>query len=650
VRSPRFLGAIVFLFALTLPADVMAQLTRPPAGADSSMSAIGKIIVRVRGAGGASLPGFASVRLYSNFSSFSQTSSSLDNSQAVFGSVPIGEYQVEVRAPGYRDTIEVASLLTPNSSTYVFVDLLPEGPPGAAVQPDGPPLLSPKAQKELEAAAAALRLGDIKLAQKLLDKAQKMAPGHPDVYYLQALLFIRMGDTPQGRASLERAVNIYPNHAAAQSMLGALLYNLSEYPAAITALEKAVQLEPQSWQAHRSLALCYLNEKSWEKARAHVERALETSGNKAPELRLLFARVLMAMREFEKAKVQVREFQVGNPGHPDLPEANRLMAALKREERPPQESPSTQAAAKSPAPGASKSSADSHPELFAPPAGTANRGGLAVDVEAALPEPGRAGSGRWAPPAVDEALPLYNGNVSCSLPAVLAGAGRRATSLAGNLERISASERIENADLDGNGNRRNVQVGQFNYLVSIIEVRPGFLAVEEDRRPLHQETLSTSLLSRGLGALALIFHPYYAEDFEMRCEGLTEWHGQAAWSVYFRQRADRPSRVRSYSVGQGRHVIPLKGRALISSNSFQVLRMETDLVEPVKPIQLELEHLIIEYGPVDFKTRTTRLWLPLNAQLYRMIKGKRHFTEHSFSNYMIFSVDLTHREGVDKKP
>jgi len=650
VRSPRFFAAIVFLFALALPAAVMAQLSRPSAGADASSSANGKIIVRVRGTGGASLPGFASIRLYSNFTSFSQTASSLDNSQVVFANVGMGEYLVEVRATGYKDATEAASLITPETSTYVFVELLPEGPPGAAVQPDGPPLLAPKAQKELEAAAAALRAGDIKEAQKRLEKAQKLAPGHPDVSYLWALLYIRMENLAQARAALERTVNIYPNHAAAQSMLGALLYNLSEYPAAITALEKAVHLEPQSWQAHRALALCYLSEKSLEKARAHVERALETSGNKAPELRLLLARVLTAMRQFEKAKAQVREFQVGNPGHPDLPEANRLMAALKREERPAQESANTQAAATSPAPGASKSSADSHPELITPPAGTGNRVGLALDVKAALPEASRAGSGRWAPPAVDAAPPTYSGNVSCSLPAVLAGAGSRATALAANLERISASERIENADVDGNGNRRNIQVGQFNYLVSITEVRPGFLAVEEDRRPLNQETVSPSLQSRGLGALALIFHPYYAIDFEMRCEGLTEWHGQAAWSVYFKQRADRSSRVRSYTVGQGRFVIPLKGRALISSNSFQVLRMETDLVEPVKPIQLELEHLIIEYGPVEFKTRSTRLWLPLNAQLYRMINGKRHFTGHSFSDYMIFSVDLTHREGENKKP
>jgi len=650
VRCLRFFGALVFLSALTLPAPVRAQLLPPSGSVNNSIPAIGKIIVRVRGSGGASLAGFASIRLYSNFSSFSQTAASLDSSQAVFTGVPVGEYQVEVRATGYKDAIESASLITPETSTYVFVDLLPEGPPGPAVQPDGPPLLSPKAQKELEAAAAALRAGDTKQAQKRLEKTQKMAPGHPDVYYLWALLYIRMENMVQARASLERTVNIYPNHAAAQSMLGTLLYNLSEFPAAIAALEKAVQLEPQSWQAHRSLAFCYVREKSLEKARAHMERALETSGKKAPELRLQLARVLLDMKQLEKAKEQVREFQVGNPGHPDLPEANRLLAALKQQEKPARESVNGQAAATSPASGASRSPAASIPALSTPPAGAENRSGLPVDVIAALPENSRAGSGHWAPPAVDAAPPTYTGNVACSLPAVLAGAGSRAKSLAGNLERISASERIENADLDGNGNRRNVQVGQFNYLVSITEVRPGFLAVEEDRRPLNAETVSPSLQSKGLGALALVFHPYYAVDFEMQCEGLTEWKGQAAWSVYFKQRADRPARVRSYTVAQGRFAIPLKGRALISSSSFQVLRLETDLVEPVKPIQLELEHLIIEYGPVDFKTRSTRLWLPLNAQLYQMFNGKRHFTGHSFSDYMIFSVDLTHREGENKKP
>ncbi len=646
--SPRFLSAIIFLLALTLPADVLAQLTRPPANPEDPNPAIpglGKVVVRVRGAGGASMPGFASVRLYSNFTSFSQTSSSLDNSQAVFGSVPIGEYQIEVRAPGYKDAMEAASLLTPGSSTYVFVDLRPEGAPGAAVQPAGPPLLSPKAQKEIEAAVTALRSGDLKLAQEHLDKAQKMAPSHPDVYYLYGLLYIRMGNTAQARAALERTVNLYPEHAAAQSTLGTLLYSLAEYRAAVTALEKAVQLQPQSWQSHRALALCYLSEKSLEKARAHVERALELSGNKAPEMRLLLARVLIAMQQFEKAQEQVTEFLVGNPGHPDLPEANRLMAELKREKGPVQEPTGSQAVATPSAVG--KPPADSRLEGGSPPASASkpNRSGLRVDVEPDLPI-----TGRWAPPAVDDALPVVNGNVSCSLNAVMAGAGRGATLLVGNLERISASERIEYADLDGNGNRRNVQIRQFTYIVSISETRPGFLAVEEDRRPLNPATVSPSLQSRGLGALALIFHPFYAKDFEMRCEGLTEWHGQAAWSVHFIQRADRPSRVRTYYVGGNRFVIPLKGRAMISANSFQVLRMETDLVQPVKPIQLELEHLIIEYGPVDFKTRSARLWLPLSAKLYRMSKGKRQFTEHNFSDYMIFSVDASHREGENKKP
>jgi len=110
VRCLRFFGALVFLSALTLPAAVKAQLSQS-SSANNAIPAIGKIIVRVRGTGGASMAGFASIRLYSNFSSFSQTAASLDSSQAVFTGVPVGEYQVEVRATGFKDAIGYAIMI-----------------------------------------------------------------------------------------------------------------------------------------------------------------------------------------------------------------------------------------------------------------------------------------------------------------------------------------------------------------------------------------------------------------------------------------------------------------------------------------------------------------------------------------------------------
>ncbi len=157
-------------------------------------------------------------------------------------------------------------------------------------------------------------------------------------------------------------------------------------------------------------------------------------------------------------------------------------------------------------------------------------------------------------------------------------------------------------------------------------------------------------MSNGLGAMALVFHPYYVKDYEMRCEGLTEMHGQAAWSVYFKQRADKPSRIRSYTLQDRSYNVPLKGRAWIAANNFQVLRIETELVEPMKGLRLENEHITIEYKPVDFKSRKVRLWLPANAEMYAFFRGHRFLHHHSIADFQVFAVDVSHKTGEEKKP
>jgi hypothetical protein len=101
--------------------------------------------------------------------------------------------------------------------------------------------------------------------------------------------------------------------------------------------------------------------------------------------------------------------------------------------------------------------------------------------------------------------------------------------------------------------------------------------------------------------LALIFHPYLREDFRMSCEGLGEWHGQATWLMHFRQRQDRPSRFADYVVGTQRYPMKLKRRAWITTNNFEIVRIESDLASPVP--QLAVQHQIAEYGPVRFREK-----------------------------------------------
>jgi hypothetical protein len=143
----------------------------------------------------------------------------------------------------------------------------------------------------------------------------------------------------------------------------------------------------------------------------------------------------------------------------------------------------------------------------------------------------------------------------------------------------------------------------------------------------------------------LIFHPYNALNFEMTCEGLTHWNGKPAWQVHFRQRPDKPNTMRAYRLGMDgpSYPVALKGRAWILADSYQVARLETDLIAPVPEIKLFADHTAIEYGPVRFQKRNVEMWLPQSAEVFYDWRGKRIHRRHSFSNYLLFAVDEKQR-------
>ena len=119
-----------------------------------------------------------------------------------------------------------------------------------------------------------------------------------------------------------------------------------------------------------------------------------------------------------------------------------------------------------------------------------------------------------------------------------------------------------------------------DYTVSIGESTPAMLEVNEyQNNHLNSGTAPPEVVTRGLPALLLIFHPIYAGDFSMSCAGSTSINGQAAWEIRFRQRKDKPSRIRSYTVGTAGRAYPvdLAGSAWFTASTYQVIRLEADL-------------------------------------------------------------------------
>ena len=241
----------------------------------------------------------------------------------------------------------------------------------------------------------------------------------------------------------------------------------------------------------------------------------------------------------------------------------------------------------------------------------------------------------WAPADIDEEVPSAQLDVTCPLGQILEQAGQRTQGLIDSLQRFSADERIEQIDFDKNGKGRSRASQIVNY-VAVIQSSSGFPKISEYRTGSAPET---SVVDTGSAAFALIFHPSHVGSFDFRCEGTTRVQGVPAWQLHFEEPVDSRQAFQALRVAGSTYLPRLKGRAWIASDTYEVLRMETDLASPITQIGFSLEHLVIDYAPLEFKTRSIRLWVPQSATLYIAYKGHRYQRTHTFNHFHLFSVD-----------
>lgn len=251
----------------------------------------------------------------------------------------------------------------------------------------------------------------------------------------------------------------------------------------------------------------------------------------------------------------------------------------------------------------------------------------------------------WAPPNVDARLVPKTAASECPLSAVLEQAGTRATEFVGNLQNFTAQERIEYRSL-GNAYQVDSGVGSFDY-TAVLDPRKEGYVVQEGRTPEPgSHAFPAATQDVGLPAMALIFLPDLQGIYEMKCDGATEWKGQPAWVVRFRQRTSRPNHLVSF---EGYSAM-LKGRAWIARDSGELMHLELALMRDIPEIKVNEWFLSIDYAPVRFRTRNVQVWLPESAIAYEDLAVRRTIISHEFSNFLLFSVQTNQEIASPKQP
>jgi VWFA-related protein len=257
---------------------------------------------------------------------------------------------------------------------------------------------------------------------------------------------------------------------------------------------------------------------------------------------------------------------------------------------------------------------------------------------------------RWNPPALDSAVDSLVSSTPCDVARVLEQAAVRESEQVTNLQNFTAEEKIEYRTSDVQNFIQDSGSESFDYIV-VFQQSPGGLLFQEKRNPRHGSSLSPAATQdMGLPEMVLIFLPNMQDDYEMSCEGAVEWDGQLAWLVHFQQRSDKPSRTYSFRVDGVVYPVGLKGRAWIAADSGQVLHMETSLVEGVPAAKVHRSYLSIDYAPVQFQTQPVRIWLPKLVHGYWDFGDRRTIVHHTFSDFMLFSVQTDQKIEKPKQP
>jgi hypothetical protein len=274
---------------------------------------------------------------------------------------------------------------------------------------------------------------------------------------------------------------------------------------------------------------------------------------------------------------------------------------------------------------------------------------------------------RWDPPRVDASLPSLSATPACSLPDVLTQTGQRAEELMEHLQNFIAHEQVRYEQTSspvmlgmststgiqevGNAPKEMSFAAKYDYIVDFGE-KSGAIRVHETRTPLAgtNDGRLGAILDKGVPMLALIFYPALRGDYEMRCEGATEWKDQRVWVVHFHQRKDKPPRTAKMETPTKIYPLSIKGRAWIAADSGQVLHLETNLMRRVPIIELEENAFSVDYAPVKFQSQDVEVWLPQFALGYTDFAKRRMITEHTFSDFQLFSVQTQETIQKPKQP
>lgn len=252
----------------------------------------------------------ATVKIYHMGALSGQAAASKGHAYFILNS--LGDYTISVDANGYKPVQKEISIRMAITDVEEIV-LQREAGANESIGNTGGPVLAPKAKEAFDKGLQALNENKLDQAEKQLDEAAKLAPSHPDVLYLQGVLYLKRNQWEKAQSVLEKATQIDPKNAHAFSALGMAFVDQGKFDLAISPLEQSLQLDSVSWETHWTLARAMYRQEKYEGAVKESQLALNQSHGVEPGIELLLAQAQVATGKFEDSAETLRAFLKNHP-------------------------------------------------------------------------------------------------------------------------------------------------------------------------------------------------------------------------------------------------------------------------------------------------------------------------------------------------
>lgn len=469
-----------------------------------------------------------------------------------------------------------------------------------------PPTAKAEPSETVRGAEALLNPHDPDARPQLLEKAAEREPKSVELRTLEGLAMLEAGSWSSATrqlteaATLNASLDVKSRRPEPDLILGVLESWRGNPQRAAHLFLRALEADAHNPLVLQELGRAYLLERNWSGAEKYLALALQAGA--LPEAHLLRAQALLGEAKPRDTVAELQTY-LGGRKPKDLPKPVRMMWVKLN---------------------------------------------LRLELETESETANSKSLVKQTPAELLQALPQLKGlelaKDQGELSAILQNVGERVEGFFRDFHNTTSQEQVRQEILHRNGKVGSFLTQNFDYwLLSYPDASQPVL--EEYRtegkgpQPPAEAGREDFMLTKGFASASHFLLPAYQPESAFSLLGRQRMGGHETYVVAF---AQRPEVARLQVSFRHRGTVSRalsQGLVWVDSETYQITRMQTELLNPLAKAQLDRLTTEIEYGEVHFQDAPYSVRLPRDVVVTMEWKGKLRRNRHNYSDFHLFSVE-----------